>query len=48
MPKKGYNRKKKSSYASPWIIHVREYRKLHPELSYKEALKEPNRVMLLL
>lgn len=40
MPKKAATSKKKSIYASPWIIHVNEFRKMHPELSYKEALKE--------
>ena len=28
---------------NPWLEHVKQYRQAHPEISYKEALKEASK-----
>ncbi len=34
---------KKAAKKNPWLIHVRAYRKKHPNLSYKEVLERASK-----
>ncbi len=36
----GRRKKRRSKSTNPWILHVQNYRRMHPHLSYTEALKK--------